>query len=91
MSLIFQNASVLDVERGTLVRDQAVLVEEERIVEVGPSNAIRFSGADVIDLRGRVLMPGLIDCHVHVCAASANLADQTTRSPMYLAARCSLS
>src|SRR5437762_7697158 len=45
-------------------------------------------GADrTIDLRGRVLMPGLIDCHVHVTAATANFAEIEEWSPLYLAAR----
>src|SRR5205823_10374141 len=70
--------------------DQFVHVEGARITSVG---AARDSGArDVdrtIDLGGRVLMPGLIDCHVHVTAASANLSDIAEWSPLYLAARAS--
>ncbi len=63
----FENASVLDAERGTLVPDRSVVVEAGRIVDLDAS-----STADrTIDVRGRVLMPGLIDCHVHVTAAAA--------------------
>jgi imidazolonepropionase-like amidohydrolase len=49
-----------------------VLIEDGVIREVGP-RPIASSSADVIGLGGRTLMPGLIDCHVHVIAASANL------------------
>jgi imidazolonepropionase-like amidohydrolase len=49
------------------VREAAgVLVEDGRIERVGaPSDAVP-EGARVIDLDGRVLMPGLVDAHVHV-------------------------
>ena len=42
-----------------------VLVQGERIVEVGAS-VKRPAGAEVIDLGDRTLMPGLIDAHVHL-------------------------
>ena len=83
--LLFTNASVLDAERGTLVPDQSVLVEDDRIVSV---DATESASADrVMDLRGKTLMPGLVDCHVHVTAASASFAEIEEWSPLYLAAR----
>ena len=85
-SVLFTNGDVLDTENAVLVADQAVLVEGERILEVGPAASVRSAGARVIDLRGRVLMPGLVDSHVHVLAASANLGDVADWSPMYLTA-----
>ena len=84
--ILFQNASVLDAERGTLVPDRSVLVDNARIVEVDASNAVRAADARTIDVRGRVLMPGLIDCHVHVTAATANFAETSEWSPFYLGA-----
>src|SRR5919202_913522 len=83
--LLFQNAAVLDPEGGTLVPDQAVLVEGERILEVGGRD-VRARDARAIDVHGRTLMPGLIDCHVHVTAATANIAAQTEWSPYYVGA-----
>ena len=46
------------------IRDADVLVEGERIAQVGPSIAAP-EGADVIDVAGRILMPGMIDDQVH--------------------------
>src|SRR5438067_2456206 len=83
---LFTNASILEPERGALVPDQAVLVEDERIVEVGDGVQIKTSDARHIDVRGRTLMPGLIDCHIHALAASADLFIADEWSPMYLAA-----
>jgi imidazolonepropionase-like amidohydrolase len=86
-SFRFDNASILDAELGTLVPDQSVLVEDARIVQVGDRADMRSSDARTIDVRGRVLMPGLIDCHVHVTAATANFAEIEEWSPLYLGAR----
>src|SRR5579862_2108366 len=49
-----------------------VLIEDERVREVS-DRAIKASGAARIDLRGRTLMPGLIDAHVHLFLAEVNL------------------
>src|SRR5919202_141077 len=45
--------------------DQAVYVEESRIGGVGPETEIP-TDADVVDLSGSTVLPGLIDCHVHL-------------------------
>ncbi|MFM7347224.1 MAG: amidohydrolase family protein [Tagaea sp.] len=50
-----------------------VLVEGGTIREVS-GKPIKSRAAQAIDLRGKTLMPGLIDCHVHVVATMANLA-----------------
>jgi len=84
--LLFENASVLETERGAIIPDQAVLVGDARILEDGLSRAARQADR-TIDLRGRVLMPGLIDCHVHVTAATANFGEIEVWSPFYLGAR----
>jgi imidazolonepropionase-like amidohydrolase len=49
-----------------------VLVDGNRIREVSDT-PIRSAGAETVDLRGKTLMPGLIDCHVHVAAALVDL------------------
>jgi imidazolonepropionase-like amidohydrolase len=86
--ILLQNASILDPEAERLVPDQAVLVLDDRISEVGPSGELQTSTVDrVVDVHGAVLMPGLIDCHVHVTAATANLAELSEWSPFYVAAR----
>jgi imidazolonepropionase-like amidohydrolase len=86
--ILFENASILDPDAARLQPDQAVLVVDERITEVGPRAELAVGDVDrVIDVHGGVLMPGLVDCHVHVTAVTANLAEQPEWSPFYLAAR----
>ena len=83
--VLFVNAAVLDVERGTLVPDQSVLVEDDRIARVGQGD-LDVAEARRVDVRGRTLMPGLIDCHVHVTAATADLGALDEWSPYLVAA-----
>jgi imidazolonepropionase-like amidohydrolase len=56
---------LFDSRSGTLLHDQVILLRGERIVDVGPSIAIP-AGAQVIDLSGATVLPGLIDTHLHV-------------------------
>jgi imidazolonepropionase-like amidohydrolase len=73
MSLVlFRNAKLLDPTKADLQDGVSVLVEGARIREVSP-RPIRVSGAAVVDAGGRTLMPGLIDCHVHVFLPEVNL------------------
>jgi imidazolonepropionase-like amidohydrolase len=83
---VFTNAAVLDVAAGQLLRNQSVLVQDDRITHVG-TDAPTPDSAHMVDLHGNTLMPGLIDCHVHVSAATADLAQLADWSPMYLAAQ----
>ena len=64
-AIVLHAARLLDVKNGRLVTPGEVLVEGERIVEVGPS-VKHPAGADIIDLGDRTLLPGLIDAHVHL-------------------------
>ncbi|RMG56017.1 MAG: amidohydrolase family protein [Acidobacteria bacterium] len=60
---------LLDVKRGRLLSDQAILIEGERIKEVGPADAVQSHApedARVIDLGQATVLPGLIDCHDHL-------------------------
>lgn len=72
-AFLFTNCLVLDPRWDGPRGGMEVLVEDGVIREVSEGSI--KSSAERIDLGGRVLMPGLIDAHVHVIAAMANLAD----------------
>jgi imidazolonepropionase-like amidohydrolase len=63
--VVLHAASLLDIKSGSIVRPGELLVEGDRIVEVGQS-VKHPADAGVIDLGDRTLMPGLIDAHVHL-------------------------
>jgi imidazolonepropionase-like amidohydrolase len=64
-AIVLHAARLLDIESGKIITPGEVLVQEERIVEVG-SSVKHPQGAEVIDLGDTTLMPGLIDVHVHL-------------------------
>jgi imidazolonepropionase-like amidohydrolase len=83
--LLFENAALLDVAHGVLRPGTSVLVEGDRIVEVG-EGALRAPQARRVDCRGRTLMPGLIDAHVHCVITTMDLAAMERR-PVTLVAQ----
>jgi imidazolonepropionase-like amidohydrolase len=74
-SFLFKNANLLDPELPELQEGMHVLVEDGAIKEVS-DRPITASAARAIDVRGRTLMPGLIDLHAHVLATQLNLSTQ---------------
>lgn len=68
---IFHNASLFDSPSGTIKPNASVLVEGDRIAQVGFGSPVAGDGQS-IDLGGRTLLPGLIDAHVHVTATVAD-------------------
>ncbi len=64
-TVVLHAARLLEIESGKMITPGEVLVEGERIAEVG--SAVKHpAGAEVIDLGDRTLLPGLIDVHVHL-------------------------
>jgi imidazolonepropionase-like amidohydrolase len=64
-----------------------VVVEGSVIKDVAPSGRVGALGGEVttLDLRGRTLMPGLIDAHVHAAITTMNLAAMTQAPPTLVA------
>jgi imidazolonepropionase-like amidohydrolase len=56
---------VLDVRTGQMISNAFILIEGGRITAVGPNLTVP-AGAEVIDLKGMTLLPGMIDCHTHL-------------------------
>lgn len=83
-STLFTGGRVLDAEQGTLAEGLDVLVTGDRIVAVGPGIDVP-ADTTTINVDGRTIMPGLIDCHVHVVAETLDLWGNMT-APASLAA-----
>jgi imidazolonepropionase-like amidohydrolase len=65
MQTLFRNARIIDGVGGRL-DGHAVLVEGERIARVAPQSEFDGFTGLVADLGGDTLLPGIIDCHVHL-------------------------
>jgi imidazolonepropionase-like amidohydrolase len=65
--VVFHDVTVVPMDREQQLAGHSVLVDEGRIVAVGPSDTLRIpDGARVIDGRGHWLMPGLAEMHAHL-------------------------
>jgi imidazolonepropionase-like amidohydrolase len=76
-SYVFHGGRFLDPRRDELREGIEVLVTDGKVIEVA-DRPILAAKADRIDLRGKTLMPGLIDCHIHAVMTEVymqNLAD----------------
>lgn len=69
--IILAGGRLLAPEHDRLIDGIEVLIEGDRVREVS-DKPIASASAQRIDLRGRTLMPGLIDMHVHVVSAVVN-------------------
>jgi len=59
---------LIDGTGGPPIEDAVVVVEGDRIRGVGQADQVSVPpGAEVIDLTGKTVMPGLINCHTHLC------------------------
>ena len=63
--IVLHAARLLDVKTGRTVKPGEILVQGERIVEVG-TTVKHPGGSEVIDLGDCTLLPGLIDAHIHL-------------------------
>ena len=82
--IIFRGARVFDGDSADL-HEQNVVVEGDRIIDVSPAMPDGDEETQIVDCAGRVLMPGLIDAHVHVYAFTVNIG-RAVQAPLSYAA-----
>src|SRR3954468_10978530 len=70
--LILHNAKIVTVDPRFSIQ-QAIAVQDGRIVQVGKDGEVlktRGPKTEVLDLHGRMVLPGLVDSHSHPASAS---------------------
>lgn len=88
-TILFKNAALLDPLRPDLLEGHHVLVEDRLIKEVS-DRPIQASADRVIDLKGKTLMPGLIDLHVHAVAVELDLSQQARMANVLVTLRSTM-
>ncbi|MGE5336840.1 MAG: amidohydrolase family protein, partial [Gemmatimonadota bacterium] len=83
--LLFRNARIFDGVSADCPEGMSVLVEDDRIREVS-ERPIAAPNARVIDVRGRTLMPGMIDAHIHATIGDVNVLRNEALGESYRAA-----
>jgi imidazolonepropionase-like amidohydrolase len=84
-TILFRDVTVITCTGVDPIEQASVVVEDGVIREVG-AGPTRASADVTIDGRGRTLMPGLIDAHVHVCSLDVEIARQQREIPTSLMA-----
>ncbi|HMQ40817.1 MAG TPA: amidohydrolase family protein [Paracoccus sp. (in: a-proteobacteria)] len=70
-TMLIRNARIVDGTSPEATDPVDIHIESGRFTEVG--KGLKLTADEELDLKGGIVMPGLIDCHVHVIATSANL------------------
>lgn len=86
-TLLIKNARIVDGTAPEATDPMQIAIEDGRIREVGTS--VGFDAEDTLDLAGLTVMPGLIDCHVHTIATTANLGLNASLPSSLVAGRAS--
>ncbi|MFZ1705444.1 MAG: amidohydrolase family protein [Saprospiraceae bacterium] len=75
--IAFKNANIITMENAQVIKNGTILVEENRIKYVGTAKGITLDkNTYVIDLKGKTVMPGLVDVHAHLGAFRDGISPQ---------------
>jgi imidazolonepropionase-like amidohydrolase len=81
-SLVLNGVNIVDTRTGKLTRNQSVAIDGGKIAQIARAGTIKAgAGTKVIDARGKYLVPGYLDMHVH----SFNAPDPTASLELMLA------
>jgi Tol biopolymer transport system component/imidazolonepropionase-like amidohydrolase len=75
--LLLRNARIVTMKGREVIERGDILVENNRIREVGPAGRVTApADAKAMDLRGKTIIPGLVDIHAHLGARRDVVTDQ---------------
>lgn len=80
------NARVFDSVSGVVSGPSTIVIADGHVEAVTPGN-VAPGGAEVTDINGRIVLPGLIDCHVHVMAVHHDVWQLSMQPPSYITAQ----
>ncbi|HKQ79322.1 MAG TPA: amidohydrolase family protein [Blastocatellia bacterium] len=76
---------LIDTKTGAVTNNAFILIEGDKITAVGPNVTVP-SEIEVIDLKDKTVLPGLIDCHTHITSQPGNYYEDIFRkSPIDVA------
>jgi hypothetical protein len=67
--LVFRSVDLFDADAAAIRPGTTVVVSGSRITAVGPDGTVEIpEGAEIVDGKGKTLLPGLFDMHVHIAS-----------------------
>jgi imidazolonepropionase-like amidohydrolase len=85
-ALAFTHVTVIDASGGPALADMTVVIEDKHIVELGTSgNVLPPPHATVVEARGKYLIPGLWDMHVHTVFGDWLPRNERVTLPLFVA------
>lgn len=87
MAVLLKHASIITMnDRREILNDHALVIENDRILEIGESDAVekKYPAAEKTDCRGKVLLPGFINLHTHQTLSMARgISEDLGTAPAY--------
>ncbi|EON77882.1 tolB protein precursor [Lunatimonas lonarensis] len=75
--IALEGARIITMEGDQVIEDGTILIEGDQILAVGPSSLVKApADAKTYDMRGKTIMPGMVDAHAHVGAFREGLTVQ---------------
>lgn len=86
MHLLLHNARIISLEQPEIMDSGYIWIRDGIIVEYGQGQAPEVGDTPSIDLGGRIVMPGLVDCHTHLMEFGTSEIHQTLGKAQGMAA-----
>ncbi|HAL62508.1 MAG TPA: 8-oxoguanine deaminase, partial [Chloroflexi bacterium] len=84
-TLLLRDATLLVTmdEKRREIRGGSILIEGNRIVAVGPTSEVPQEADRVIDARGKMILPGLVNTHHHLYQTLTRCLPATQNAPLF--------
>lgn len=84
--IIIHSVDIVDVAAGKIIPDQTVVIGNDRILKTGKKSMLnQYTAATVINAKGKYIMPGLWDMHMHFGGGDALTEENKDLLALYLA------
>lgn len=84
--LLISNASIVDIETGDVSKNQIILINGYTIAQIEDGKDLEdYKGKETMDAKGKFIMPGLWDMHVHFRGGDTLIEENKNLLPLFLA------
>lgn len=84
--LLIKSATIIDVNTGKIIPKQMIAIKNGLIIAVLPESQLtKYTAAKTLDARGKYVMPGLWDMHMHFGGGTEIIEENKNLLPLYLA------